>query len=69
MRTFVLRTLRLAAAAAAILACSAAVAWPLWALATRSRGLYTALVVGTLALLAGRGLIARARRRAGKARR
>jgi hypothetical protein len=62
MRSFLLTTLRLIGSGAAILAASMAVVWPLWALATRSRRLFTAAVGAAALALAAAAFVAAIRR-------
>jgi hypothetical protein len=56
------KLLRLIGAGALILAGSAAIAWPLWALATRYRRLYTALFGLGLLLLVTAAVLSKIRR-------
>jgi RsiW-degrading membrane proteinase PrsW (M82 family) len=53
---------RVLGAGALIFALSAAVVWPIWSLATRARGLYTALVGLVVLLLAAWAIVRHIRR-------
>jgi len=63
MRSFLISTLRLLGSCVAIIAVSAAVVWPLWALATRSRVLFTIAAGTAAAALAAAAVIAKLRHR------
>ncbi len=66
MRSLLISVLRLLGSCAAIIAVSAAVVWPLWALATRSRALFTALAGAAALALAAAAIIAKLRRRSAR---